>query len=150
MNSKGKKIILLILIIIVAAIIFIANKKTNNNENKLEENNTEGFVQMLDNGIKLNISTKLNQEKEINGLKFKNIQLTEQNGQSVLLADVINTNEKATELTLVDIELLDKAGNEIITIGGIISPLQPGATTQFNTGVALDCTNVYDFKIIMK
>ena len=46
--------------------------------------------------------------------------------------------------------LLDKNGKEIVTLGGIISPLQPGAKTQFNTSMTLDYANAYDFKIVIK
>lgn len=154
MKPNEKKMILILLVILVIAIIIFAvtkNKKGDNNDNTVEENNVvEEFVQVLEDGTKLNTSTKLNEAKEVNGLKFENIQFTEQNGQSVLLADVTNNSGKITELTLVDVVLLDKNGNEIVTIGGIISPLQPGAKTQFNTSMTLDYANAYDFKVVIK
>ena len=62
----------------------------------------------------------------------------------------LNTGNKATEMQLVDITLLNKNGEEIITIGGIIEALEPGANTQFNSSMTLDYTNVYDFKITLK
>ena len=46
--------------------------------------------------------------------------------------------------------LFDKNGKEIVKVGGIISPLQPGAKTQFNTSMTLDYANTYDFKIELK
>ena len=155
MKKNEKIMILVLLVILVVAIIIFAtrgNKKVENNENTVVENNTtvEEFVQVLDNGTKLNTSTKLNEAKEVNGLKFENIQFTEQNGQSVLLADVTNNTGKATDMTLVDVILLDKNGKEIVTLGGVISPLQPGAKTQFNTSMTFDYANAYDFKIVIK
>ena len=78
------------------------------------------------------------------------MQLTEQGSQTVLLADVTNTSSSATNMQLLDVTLLDKNGKEIVTIGGIISPLQPGAKTQFNTSMTLDYANTYDFKIELK
>ena len=155
MKSNEKKMILILLVILVIAIVIFVvtkNKKENKNENTPVENNTnvEEFVQVLDDGTKLNTSTKLNQAKEVNGFKFENIQFTEQNGQSVLLADVTNNTGKTTEFTLLDVILLDKEGKEIVTLGGIISPLQPGAKTQFNTSMTLDYANAYDFKIVIK
>ena len=78
------------------------------------------------------------------------MQLTEQGSQTVLLADVTNTGSTATDIQLVDVTLLDKEGKEIITIGGIIAPLQPGASTQFNSSMTLDYANTYDFKITLK
>ena len=96
-------IFILLVILVIAIVIFAVskNKKGNENENTQVENKpVEEFVQVLDDGTKLNTSTKLNQAKDVNGLKFENIQFTEQNGQSVLLADVTNNTGKATDFTL--------------------------------------------------
>ena len=71
-------------------------------------------------------------------------------GMSVLLADVKNNTGKATEMQLVDVTLLDKEGKEIVTVGGIIAPLENGASTQFNTSMTLDYANAYDFKVVAK
>ena len=151
-DNEKKMIIILLIILVIAIIIFVVNKnkKGNNNENAEENNTVEEFLQVLEDGTKLNTSTKLSEAKEVNGLKFENMQLTEQNGQSVLLADVTNNSGKATNLTIVDVVLLDKNGQEIITVGGIISPLQAGEKTQFNTSMTLDYANAYDFKIVIK
>ena len=46
--------------------------------------------------------------------------------------------------------IIDKEGKEIVTVRGIISPLQSGAKTQFNTSMTLDYANTYDFKITLK
>lgn len=78
------------------------------------------------------------------------MQLTTQDNQTVLLADVTNTGSSKTDIQLVDITLLDKDGKEIITVGGIISQLDPGEKTQFNTSMTLDYANTYDFKITLK
>ena len=148
-NNEKKVLAVLVAITIIVIIIFIATREKKNEtveENKVEEE----FVEVLEDGTKLNTSTKLNQAKDVNGLRFENIQFTEQNGQSVLLADVTNNTGKATDFTLVDVILLDKNGKEIVTLGGIISPLQPGAKTQFNTSMTLDYANAYDFKIVIK
>ena len=162
MKSNEKKmiaILLLILVILVIVVIIFAvtkNKGTGKNENTevkntvAENNKVEEFVQVQSDGTKLNTSTKLNQAKEVNGFKFENIQFTEKNGQSVLLADVTNNTGKTTDLTLVDVILLDKNGKEIVTVGGMISPLQAGAKTQFNTSMTIDYANAYDFKVVIK
>lgn len=152
MKKYNKIIYIILLIIILIIILFIVKQnRKDNNVNTIEQEANQGqLVQELEDKTKLNISTKLNEEKEIDGLKFTNIQLTQQNKQTILLADVTNISENATELKLVDIVFLDREGNEVITVGGIISPLESGEKTQFNTSMTLDYTNVYDFKIIMK
>ena len=53
-------------------------------------------------------------------------------------------------MTLLNIKLLDEQENEIITIGGIISPMQVGETTQLNAGMTMDYANAYDVEITFK
>ncbi len=153
MKSHEKKMIAVLFVILLISIIIVVvnkNKKVSKSEDTEENSTVEEFVQVLDDGTKLNTSTKLNEAKEVNGLKFENIQFTEKNGQSVLLANVTNNSGKETKFTLVDVILYDKNGNEIAKVGGIVSPLQPGAKTQFNSSMTLDYANAYDFKIIIK
>ena len=153
--KKNEKVMILVLLVIlvIAIIIFAVNngKDEDKSENIVEQNSTtEEFVQVLEDGTKLNKSTKLNEAKQVGVYKFENIQLTEQNGQSVLLADVTNTSQTETDIRLVDVTLLDKNGKEIATIGGIISTLKPGEKKQFNSSMMLDYSNAYDFKITLK
>ena len=155
MKKKEKRMILILLVVLIIAIIaFVVNKNSNKNkenENTAEENNTtEEFVQVLEDGTKLNTSEQLSKTKQVGNYKFENMQLTEQGSQTVLLANVTNTGSTATDIQLVDVTLLDKEGKEIVTVGGIISPLQPGASTQFNSSMTLDYANTYDFKIKLK
>ena len=156
MKKKEKRMILILLVVLIIAIVaFVvsrnANKGNKGTENKTEENTAvEEFVQVLEDGTKLNTSEQLSKTKQVGAYKFENMQLTEQNGQTVLLADVTNTGNTATNMQLVDVTLLDKNGKEIVKVGGIISPLQPGAKTQFNTSMTLDYANTYDFKIELK
>ena len=153
MKKKEKKglLILIVLVIVVIGVVWFLTKQ-NNNEKEQETQNqvVEEFVQVLEDGTKLNTSTKLKEVKKVNGLEFSNIQLTNKNGQSVLLADVKNTTTSATEIMVVNITLLDKEGNTIVEVGGIVRPLEPGETSQFNTGMTLDYANAYDFKVTVK
>lgn len=155
MKSNEKKLIcvLLIILVIVAVVFFITRREGSQEDTQqnVESNAVvEEFVQVLDNGVKLNTSTKLNETKTVNGLEIGNIQLTNANGQSVLLADVTNNSGAATELTLLDIILLDKDGNELGKVGGIISPLEVGGKTQLNASTMMDYANAYDFQIVIK
>ena len=135
MKKQEKRMILIllaVLAIVIIALVINKNAKKENKENKAETANntvTEEFVQVLEDGTKLNTSEQLNKTKQVGAYKFENMQLTEQGSQTVLLADVTNTSSSATNMQLLDVTLLDKNGKEIVTIGGIISPLQPGAKT---------------------
>ena len=159
MKKKEKRMILILLVIlIIAIVIFVVSKNVNKGNNVNENGSTtqqentepEEFVLVQEDGTKLNTSTELKKEKQVGNYKFENMQLTTQDNQTVLLADVTNTGSNKTDIQLVDVTLLDKDGKEIITVGGIISQLEPGEKTQFNTSMTLDYANTYDFKITLK
>ena len=148
-KNENRMILILLVVLVIAIILFVTSK--NKSENKVEENKVvEEFVQVLDDGTKLNVSSKLNQMKKFEGLEFGNIQLTNSNNQSVLLADVKNTSSTATKMMLVNVTLYDKNGNELGTVGGIIPSIQPGESKQFNTSMQIDYANAYDFTITKK
>ena len=154
MKKKEKRLILvLIAILVIVLIIGLFIKKNKNKENEIQNQNTatdEKFVQVLEDGTKLNKSSKFNETKNIDGIEISNIQFTYKDGQTVLLADVINNSGKAVDMTLLDIKLLDEQGNEIIAVGGIISPMQVGETSQLNASMTMDYANAYDVEITLK
>lgn len=154
MKKKEKRMIAILVVvsIIIIAVIYFATRGGNGEENLPEGENkvVEEFVQVLEDGTKLNTSTKLKETKKIEGLEISNIQLTNANGLSVVLADVINKTDKATDLMAVRITLVDKNGNKLGDVNGLISPLQPGASTQLNMGTQTDYANAYDFTVVKK
>ena len=140
---------LIVLVVVVLVVVIPKDEKQEENGESKKEN-VEEFVQVLEDGTKLNTSSKLKETKMLGKLQIGNIQLTNKNGQSVLLADVTNTGSTQTKVTLIEIELYDEEGRKIATIPGIISPLKAGEKTQLNTSVQQDYANAYDFKIIQK
>ena len=149
-NNKSKRILLfaVIIILIIICIIFFKQKNNENDISGANQNETtQGFVEEIEPGVKINNSTKLNEAKEINGLLITNIQLTTESGMTTLLADVTNNTGAKTEVQTVDITLLDNNGQELTTVTGIISELEAGATTQLNIAMTSDYINAYDFKV---
>lgn len=155
--KKNKKImlilILLILVVIITIGIIIFAKKYKGNE----EINTDGqndttneFVETLLDGTKVNISSKLNQSRSVNGLQISNIQLKRKDSQTILLAEVENVTEETTDEMFWDIVLIDNEANILTTVPTIIVKLKPGEKTQLNIGTQLDYVNAYDFRIIEK
>lgn len=155
-KNKGGKIISLILIVLfiimVVAIIGNGRKHKNTSKNSNQDSaqnvaNTVDYVEEIEQGVKLNESTKLNEAKTVDGLTFSNIQLTTKDGMSTLLADVINNSGSKTELKQIKVTLLDKDYKEIITLSGIVTGLEPGANTELNIAMTSDYVNAYDLKI---
>lgn len=150
MKKKEKILIILLLgIVLMMAILAIVKNQRESQKNIVEEiNEEEEFTRILEDGTKLNVSTKLNETKMVDKLKIYNIQLTSKNDQTVFLADVESSEDK--EITLVDIVLLNKNGNELTTITGLIGKTKAGGVQQLNCVVTSDYANAYDFKVIVK
>ena len=154
-NRKNnlKKFILIIIVLIIISIIItlVLNRNkdkeqiNNNNEtNTLEE---ESYIEEIEDGVKINKSSKLNEVKEINGLLITNIQLTTKDGMTTLLADVQNNSGVKTDVKTLQITLLNKDGSELTTVTGIVNGLEIGETTQLNIAMTSDYVNAYDFRV---
>ena len=110
----NKKTIIIALLIILVLIIFIAikkDKKQNNQE--ITENNQEILVQTLEDGTKLNTSTKILETKKIENLEISNSQLTNKEGKTILLADVKNVGSTTIQMIQLEITLVDSNQKEI-------------------------------------
>ena len=68
----------------------------------------------------------------------------------MLTATVKNTGSAAVEMFAVDITLIDDAGQDIVTVGGLVAPMEAGATSTFETSMTLDYANSYDFRVTAK
>lgn len=152
-------IVILILIIITVVVTrkIIArnnkNEQVNNVTNQIEnqvENETEKNVKVLEDGTKLNISSKLKENKKIDNLEIKDIQLTYKDGVTNLLCNIQNISNKKTDIQNVNITLLNEQGKTIYTMQGIIEEVNAGEIKQFNTSITADFANAYDFKIVKK
>ena len=159
--KKNEKILIAVLIIIaILAIVFVVNK--NNSEKQVqmaqEQPNTETQqtnttvpvlenVKNLGNGTSLNTSSQLNKEKEYNGIKISDIQLTLKGNKTELLINAKNTTDTATEFQMLKLKFIDKDGNELQTIGCAIKSLEPGEITQTSATASSNFINAYDFTI---
>ena len=164
MEKKSKKsknrsfgAIWIVIAIILIVIVVVAVKKSRDNESisattNPDNQNTMGnsYVQEIEDGVKLNTSSKMNEAKEAGGFKFNNIQLTTKDRITTLLMDVTNISGTATELKNVEITLLDQSGNELTTVKGVITALENNASTQLNIATTSDYIEAYDFRISVK
>ncbi len=155
-NNKMIVIVTILVAILIIGVIVLCvykgkNKEKIGNNNKESTKNVElgEFEQINDDGIKVNVSSKLNEEKTFNGLKISNIKLSENNGETVLLADVENVSGNKTEdFTTIDVRFIDKEGNELGTLTGLIKPLEANEKTELNASITTDLANSYDFEIL--
>ena len=154
--KKNEKIVIgvLVLLTIVVIIVAIANrdKKDENTNTTVEQSNVqeEEFVNTLADGTRLNTSEELHKTKTFDGMEISEFQLTENGNVTLLLGTITNTSNVEKGGYPVDIKVIDKEGQEIITVGAYISKLQPGQSTQLNTSATFDYANAYDFEISKK
>ena len=154
MKKKEKKrlLILIVVAIIIILVLFLVRAALNNKNNQGSQNlsNSEAgseYTALYSDGSKLNISSKLKENKNYQNVTISNIQLTTVNGTNRLLANV--TNNTSTSLDAQDISLIfvDDQGNTIATVPGVIPALNAGETAQLNASTTKDIINAYDFRI---
>lgn len=154
--KKNEKILIGVLvaavIIVILIGVMISKKKNENtdvpvNSGVKTEMPKEDDVANLEDGSKINTSEKFNSVKRYNTLEISNIQFTEKNGMSVLLADVTNKGTTKHEIEIVKITILDKDGKAITEIKPIIGAVEPGKTIKLNASITADVVNAKDFKI---
>ena len=160
-RSKFRKIRIATCIIIIIIVLFIVCLKTilkkdidntENSENEfvLYNSSIADYVKTIEDGTKINISPKINQDMKLNELDIKNIQLTCKNGITTLLADVLNNTNKDSEMKNINIMLLDEDNKEIRTVNGYIPALKIGETTKLNVSMSSNLIMAYDIKFSEK
>lgn len=152
-KEKLIKLAIIIFCLLLLLIVMIKNKNTtyedslNNSVNKNISNKT---VETLSDGTKINVSSKLLEEKVFSAYKVSNIQITEKDGIFCFLADIENVSKIKQELTMIEITFYDQAGNVIRTLNGIVTDIAPGEITQLNSTTTENILNVENvsFKVI--
>ena len=152
-NEKKMILILILLSVLIIGVIYLCTRPNKKDivENNIKNEVKEEFVKVQDNGTKVNISNKLKEEKDLNGLKISNIELKEKDGQLRLLADISNkSKEDVKEAFYINIILIDKTGKEIDSIRALVTPIKVGETKKISAGITEDYANAYDFKVVKK
>ena len=156
MSKKEKQVIGVLIGIAVVAIIVVLIVSGKNKEdenianNEIVESNTveeEKYVEVLEDGTKLNTSEEFNNEKRYGNLVIRNMQYTEQNGMTVMLADVTNEGSTVHEPEIVTITIYGE-NNEVITeLHPAIGRIEPGETIKINATSTADVANARDYGI---
>ena len=160
-RSKFRKIRIATCIIIIIIVLFIVCLKTilkkdidntENSENEfvLYNSSIADYVKTIEDGTKINISPKINQDMKLNELDIKNIQLTCKNGITTLLADVLNNTNKDLEMKNINIKFLGENNKEIRTVSGYIPALKIGETTKLNVSMSSNLITAYDIEFSEK
>lgn len=148
MKDKEKRMIaILVAITIIVIIIAIFMNKNKSKEETRSEVVEENSMVVIEDGTRVNESKKMKENKKFEGMEISNIQLTETDGETLLIATVTNTSQIKQGGYPVKIKMVDEKGNEIRTMDAYIGELQPGKSMKISTSETFDSTNVYDFMI---
>ena len=154
MNSNEKRWIVLLVAVVVIAVVLIVAINMNRGNEDVSDGGQEGtqvneskYTTELADGTTINTSEDFNTTKTYGNLEITNIQYTEKNNVTVLLADVKNNGTTRHEREVVKITILGE-NNEVITeTYPIIENIEPGATVQLNASIMADVSDAKDFKI---
>ncbi len=155
MNKNEKRwIVLLVAVLIIAVVLIVGLSMSGNNQETTigGQSQTQGSTgaqtgnESSDYATRVNTNEGFNATKTYNDLEISNIQLSENNGTSVLLADVTNKGESTHEQETVKITIIGEDDSET-TVNAIIGTIEPGETIKLNTSMTADVVNAKDFKI---
>ena len=153
-NNEKRWIVLLVAVLLIAVILIVVLVNGNKKEEEVgkvdqstETANEEKYTTELNDGTKVNTSEEFNSTKMYGELEISNIQYTEQNGKTVLLADVTNKGNTTHETEIVKITIVGENGEEITTTKPVIGKMEPGETVKINATITADVSNAKDFKI---
>ena len=154
MNSNEKRWIVLLVAVVVIAVVLIVAININRGNEDVSDGGQEGtqvnepkYTTELADGTTINTSEDFNTTKTYGNLEITNIQYTEKNNVTVLLADVKNNGTTRHEREVVKITILGE-NNEVITeTYPIIEDIEPGATVQLNASLMADVSDAKDFRI---
>ena len=157
MNSNEKRwVVLLVAVLVIAIVLAIVLSTIGKNEEQVPEQgqvqqeqtvNEEKYTTQLEDGTKINTSEELNGTKTYGDLEITNVQFTEKDGVSTLLADVTNKGTTTHESEVVKITILGENGETITELKAPLGEVKAGETIKLNTMATADITNAKDLKI---
>lgn len=154
---KSKKwiivIILVAIIVIVGVVILVNSLKKNetlSNERISNIGTYEKYVQVMQNGTKINVSDEFLKTKKYDGLEISNISLKFEKGISTFIAQITNKTGKTKKEQKVTIILEDETGKQIDTLKGIIDETNPSETVTLKISATKDIVNTYNFRVIRR
>lgn len=152
LKIKNKKrfisicILALLLIAIITSIIILNTKKSKPAENL--PNSSEPFVNLSENGKKTNISSKVQETKNVEGLDFSEIKITSLNNQTSVTGKIKNNSSKDIKGFYFKLSALNESGEIISESEGLLdSIIESGSTNTFSVITSKDFANCYDIQI---
>lgn len=147
MKKSEIKMILIIILVGIAIIGIISLISNNKNKENTEEGKTESQV-VEQGGVKENTSSKLKEEKEVNGLKVNGISVTEQNGVASIRANITNTTGIEQDEFPIKIQLKNKNGEVLQEVGAYVGKMKADEIRQISASVNMQVDEIYDIEFV--
>ncbi len=145
-NAEKKRLYILIgaVALIIVLIIAFTGKK---DKNPVADTNTNSGEE-----TKVMTTQKMAEVKQYSGFEISNVQFKVENNMIVIEANVKNNTGVDKKGEVININVLDKEGNKITSVGGYIDPVKAGESTPiYSTILANGAENkVYDIEITEK
>lgn len=135
MNKKRLIIIGIIAVIVIIAIIWATNGGKNLGDQKAESGSSKEPIVIQ--------NKKMAEVKTFEGLEFSNLKVSIDDELTTVTADVKNTSGQDMQGKWINVNVLNKKGDVITTLGGYIDPVAAGETTPLQSAIL---TNTKDRK----
>ena len=151
LNKKSLCILVIAIIIILVIITILINvlkKDKSTDEYIMSNTSTESFVVTSGNGEKTNISSKIKEDKEVEGLTFSNLQVTMKNNETVVTGKVSNNTKDSIKGFYFKLTAINEYDETTATAEGLLdSEIPSGKSTTFESTTSKDFANCYDIRI---
>lgn len=140
-HRKASVITAIVLIVIIIGLIFFGTMdRAEDNKSKKKTEETRAIT-----------AEGLIREDRFEGLVFNNVMLIKKGDMYTLTMDVRNETANEIDIPQVDVDMIDKNGNTLITLLGYIGEkMQPNETRTITSSTQVDLTKVKDKKIYIK
>ena len=125
-NNEKRWVVLLVAVVVIAVVLIVVLVNVNGSKEEIQGGesipveNEEKYTTELNDGTKINTGEEFNSTKTYGSLEISNIQFTEKEGMTVLLADVTNKGSTTHENEVVEITILGENGEELSTTKPVI------------------------------
>lgn len=145
-KDKIKKIVMLVVIIIIMTILFIVLVNRKNSEVQTNENDKETYVEL---GIRTrqNISEKVKEEREFDGLILQSADITYSNKISTFSVVVVNKKDEEYKEKNIEIIFLDENNQIINKIQTQIPTITAKGVITLNASIENDISQAYNYFI---
>ena len=146
-EKRGILILIIVAVIIIGIMVVVKNGKGKEEEESPANVNVEEYVEVLDDGTRLNTSTKLQENKKVGNLEISNLQLTAKDNETMLLGTITNVGTSREGNVLLNIKVVDKTGKELTTVEPYVGYIEAGQSRQLEVSTTFDYANAYDFVV---